>query len=72
MKFTVLHEFQHAGINFEVGNTHAKHGLSDQIVLGFHAQGWVDVESLPTNDLKVGDVEITPDDIILNFDAGVN
>lgn len=72
MNFKVLHEFQHNGINFEVGNTHSKHGLTDEVVLGFHSAGWVQVDSLPNNSLAIGHAEIVPDDIILNLDSGVN
>lgn len=43
MRFEVLRDFQHNGINYEPGNVHTKHGLSDDVVQSFAVVGWVGV-----------------------------
>lgn len=43
MRFKVEQDFQHDGINYEPGNVHTKHGLSDEVVQSFADVGWVNV-----------------------------
>lgn len=60
--FEVLIEFQHAGINFERGNTHRKHNIDAAQVEVFRKIGWVSVGGI-SDQMVAGDVLIQPDDI---------
>jgi hypothetical protein len=68
MNFKVLAEFQHGGIVFEPGNTHTKHGLSDETVMLFYGEGWVSVDG--TSDAAITathkDVQLSDIKIVLN------
>lgn len=65
MRFEVLNEFQANGINYEVGNAHAKHGLEDAYVLVLHGAGFVSVEGLPDVRLVPSAVVVKPDDFMV-------
>lgn len=72
MNFKVEAEFQHEGITYEVGNTHTKHGLSNDEVQSFKNAGWVDIgtgHALAANNINT---QIQPDDItiVLNPEVG--
>ncbi|HTF96744.1 MAG TPA: hypothetical protein VL995_11475 [Cellvibrio sp.] len=70
MHFTVKHEFQHLGVNYEAGNSHKKHGLSDDTVLQFHRAGWVDVAEKPSQPSHPDSVSVQPDDLTIEINQG--
>ena len=69
MKFKVLGEFQMRGINFEPGNSHAKHGFTDEQVIALHNAGFVAAEGLEPPSVLVTGTEVKPDDVIITTEA---
>lgn len=67
MEFTVVNEFQVGGINFEEGNTHKKHNLTDGTVMSFYHAGFVDVEGVSVPRLGLGVSAVQPDDMTIEI-----